>query len=256
MRYSIFLFLSVTFFGYSQEEIGKGKVITKVPELQAIHVINKTQNIGTITDQFGNFEIKAAIGDVMIFSSVQYYSKKHRILKEDLYNPVEIKLETKVNELDEVLLSQYSLTGKIENDLQKISTYTDNLPFWNAAELKKMGVGTFNDAQSPVENLALKSGADQVLKSSIDINALAKAITAVFTKQKGPVLKKEETNFLSEEVVIELLDIPETEYYNFIDFVNEQSDVAIVMNSKDELQILEYFIYQSEVFRKKYGIKN
>jgi len=60
----------------------------------------------------------------------------------------------------------------------------------------------------------------------------------------------------NEKFIVELLEIPETEYYNFIDFVNEDSRTAFVLKLDDELKILEYLMNQRDVFVEKYKIKN
>ena len=36
------------------------------------HIINKTQNMGTISDEFGNFTVTANVGDSLMFSAVGY----------------------------------------------------------------------------------------------------------------------------------------------------------------------------------------
>ena len=65
------------------------------------------------------------------------YVVTNEFLKEE---DIDVFLEAFINELDEVHISQYFLSGNISNDVEKIPTYEDRLPLWNAAELIQMGV--------------------------------------------------------------------------------------------------------------------
>ncbi len=253
-----FLFLFVLSVGYSQESsILQGKIIADSLQFDAIHVINKTTQKGTISDKFGYFKIKAALGDVLVFSSIQYAIKRHVVSNADLeLNNLKIKLERSVNELDEVVVTQYSLTGKLVDDLQEIPTYTENLPFWNAAELKQMGVSGFDDAQSPVKNLILERNNNQ-LQAKIDLELIFDAVSGIFRKRDNQIYSstRKRVDYYDEKFIVEILEVPETEYYNFIDFVNEDSRSAFVFKLDDDLKILEYLIEQRDIFIKKYNIK-
>ena len=50
----------------------KGQLLYKNTKVIAANVINNTSQMNTITDSDGFFEIDVALGDEVIFSSVQY----------------------------------------------------------------------------------------------------------------------------------------------------------------------------------------
>ncbi len=254
----MFLSLFIISGGYSQEFSRlRGTILTDSLQADAIHVINKTKEIATISDQSGYFEIKAAKGDTLLFSAIQYALEHYVVGITDLKsNDLIIKLKPSVNELDEVVVTQYSLTGKLVDDLQEIPTYTENLPFWNATELKRMGVAGFNDAQSPVENLILERNNNQ-LQAKIDLELIFDAVSGIFKKRDSEIYSftGKVIDYYDEKFIVEILEVPETEYYNFIDFVNEDSRTAFVLKLDDELKILEYLMNQRDVFIKKYNIK-
>ncbi len=258
MRNITFVFIFfISLFGYAQElSVLQGKIVGDSLEIDGMHIINQTQNTGVINDESGSFQIRANPGDTIIFSSIQYAIKQHVVTQKDidLENFI-VKLEHSVNRLDEVFITQHTLTGRIEDDLLQIPTYTENLPFWNAAELKQMGVGTFNDAQSPVQNLVLPNANGGLAGASVDLKVLAGGLSSIFRKSKGITPKIEKSVYFNEKIVIEQLEIPETEYYNFVDFINEQPATAIVLNYKDKLKVLEFLMDQSKVFKEKYNIK-
>ncbi len=256
MRSITFILIGfISCIGYGQESnLLKGRIVIDTLKLEAIHIVNKTQEIGVINDTSGFFQIKANPGDIISFSSVQYEVKEHIVTQKDLdSDDFRISLRLSVNQLDEVFVSQHSLTGKIEKDLQKIPTYTENLPFWNAAELKQMGVGTFNDAQSSVKNTVLPDEMDLTPMNLLGIvDLVGKAFKG---KRKYIETNFEIADFYKEEFVIEALEIPETSYYDFVDFVNEQPYTVVVLQSNDKLKVLEYLIAKSITFKEKYNIE-
>ncbi|MCK8522602.1 hypothetical protein M0D21_13540 [Aquimarina sp. D1M17] len=259
MQKITFIFvLCLAVLGHAQEiEMLNGEIIASASKVDAVHVINQTQGIGAVSNNLGYFAIRAKPGDTIAFSSIQYELKQHIVSGEDLVNEsFKIELEQLVNSLDEIRVTQYTLTGKIEEDVHKIPTYTENLPFWSAAELKQMGVSGFNDAQSPVKNLALEENSN-VLKTSIDLNLVADLISRTFRgKSRGGagVVSKKMKEHYNEKFIVEILEVPETKYYDFIDFINEQPQTIAMTDTKDQLKILEYLITQRDIFFEKYNI--
>ncbi len=255
MRYITLVFiLLITFYGYAQEvTMLKGRVVVDSQRTEAIHILNQTQNIGVISDDHGFFSIKADQGDVIVFSSIQYVLKQYTVLQEDLdVDTFEIRLEIAVNELDEVRISQYSLTGDLKADIVSIPTHTKNLPFWNAAELKQMGVGGFDDAQSPVKNMVID---DEMDATPINLMGLAELAGGLFkSNRKTREVVLDITDFYTEDFFVQGLNIPETEYYNFLDYLKEQPGTQLALRSPDKLKTLEFIIEQSRVFKSKYSI--
>lgn len=250
----LFLFGTITVCYTQQTSKLKGKVIIDNDQLGTVHIINKTQGVGTINDQYGYFEIKANIGDSISLTSIQYVSKVYLVTSSDLNrNDFVLKMERIVNELGEVRISQYKLSGKIQEDIRSIPTYEKNLPFWNANELKKLGVARPNDDQSPVENLVLR-GSNNQLRATVDLEVLIGLITRIFKKKNGRISNKEITDYLSEDFLSSYVQLPETQYYSFVDFLNEQEETKEMFQSYDELKILEFVIQQSKAFKTKYNI--
>lgn len=256
-RYTSILLLSISFLSFSQQNSWlKGQIIVKALELEAINIINLTKEIGTISGKSGYFKIPADPGDIVVFSSVQFKLKKLEITTGQLLSEhYKVFLEPEVNTLDEVHISQYSLTGDIQKDIEEIPTYEKNLPFWNAEQLKQMGVARPNDAQSPVENTVLKTG-NEGAGVSIDLMGFIQAVSGIFQKKNeedssGITLNQ----YYKEEFFIKELKIPETEFYNFMDFLDQETEIQTILSTRDGLKILEYLMLQSKVFRDKYNIQ-
>tara|TARA_B100000614_G_C14322107_1_gene400923 strand:- start:315 stop:587 length:273 start_codon:yes stop_codon:yes gene_type:complete len=67
----ISFFLPITLNSQDRNLI-KGQLLYKNTKVIAANVINNTSQMNTITDSDGFFEIDVALGDEIIFSSVQY----------------------------------------------------------------------------------------------------------------------------------------------------------------------------------------
>ncbi|UGU15971.1 carboxypeptidase-like regulatory domain-containing protein [Sinomicrobium kalidii] len=109
---------------YAQIQV-TGIVKSKDPDREGIHVINKTSNTATITDNKGHFSIPATPGDTLLFSAVQFRDREIVIAEANLNgSALIVDLEEQVTELDEVILK--NLTGNLDSDLRDAKTDTVN----------------------------------------------------------------------------------------------------------------------------------
>jgi hypothetical protein len=87
------------------------------------------------------------------------------------------------------------------------------------------------------------------------LGLLINLISGAFSKKPKEIdFKTHVLDFYKEEFFINELKIPETEFYNFLDFLDEETGLKFILMRKDNLKILEFLIYQSEKFRNKYTI--
>src|SRR5690606_37046651 len=114
-------------FSFSQEkerEVLRGKIISDSMEVENITILNVSTKIGAISDIDGYFSIKARAKDTLVFQGLAYVSQKYVLTESDfLVDNFKIKLDVKVNELDEVVVTPNSLTGILEVDTEKINVY-------------------------------------------------------------------------------------------------------------------------------------
>ena len=89
------------------------------------HIINKTQNTGTVTDAYGEFKITANVNDSITFSALGY-EKLTIVLSESMYNYGYIViLKPKAYELEEVTVTPFRLNLPT---ISKYEIYTPPLP--------------------------------------------------------------------------------------------------------------------------------
>ena len=104
-----FFFLLIPAFVFSQNDsIINGKVVSESSLLEGIHIINLSKKNGAVTDSRGYFEISAKISDTLQFSAVNLKARRYVLTANDfLKDLVFVKMESLINELDEVAIIQY-----------------------------------------------------------------------------------------------------------------------------------------------------
>lgn len=229
-----------------------GIISDETGNVEAVHIYNKSQNTGAITNSEGSFVMHVFARDTLLFSSIQHTAKTFIVQEDDLVAKVlKVHLEVALNELDPVMLSTHTLTGNLSKDLLSITTYEDVLPLWSAADLKRMGVSGFNDRQSNVKNNALvhvPGGA------SIDVLELFNVFKSSLKQKSSYVSVQSVTDVFSVQFITNHMDFPQSEVYNFIDFLAEQKQTDSIVALNDKLKVLSYIMDQAEVYKTRYGI--
>lgn len=90
----------------------KGKVYDDAAAVNGAKIVNITQHILTYTNDKGDFEIGAAMGDSIVFSSLFHFEKTIKVTKSSFDDVVVVELKKIVNELDEVVLTKETITEK------------------------------------------------------------------------------------------------------------------------------------------------
>jgi len=86
------------------------------------HIINKTQNMGTISDEFGNFTVTANVGDSLIFSAIGY-GRTIIAVRDSMYsNNRTVKLKSIAYVLSEVEIGLLSTYDRLKRDFLSMET--------------------------------------------------------------------------------------------------------------------------------------
>ena len=99
--YLFFFFISTISFSQTL----KGKVYDSEATVKGIKITNTTKNTKTVTDDKGEFQIAASVNDSIQFESLFHHPKIIVVTQKQLEELTVFELKKKVNELDEVLLS-------------------------------------------------------------------------------------------------------------------------------------------------------
>ena len=107
-----------------ERAILRGKVISDSLEVENITVFNITSNIGAITNVDGEFSIKARARDTLFFQGISFVSQKYVLTEKDFWvEELEIRLNIKITELNEVEISPSTLTGTLKEDTRRLKVY-------------------------------------------------------------------------------------------------------------------------------------
>lgn len=132
---SIFVFL-ITIQMFSQEKIISGSITNETGDpLIGASIFIKGASKGAMTDFDGNYNLKAKVGDVLLFSYIGSTSKEVKIGKK---NRIDITLTSKNTELEEVVIVGYGSVKK--------SDLTGSVSSVKGEELAEIGSIGFDEA--------------------------------------------------------------------------------------------------------------
>lgn len=265
------LFFILTFFSFSQvkeRELITGKIKSDSLEVENITVFNVSSNIGAVTDVDGKFSIKIKEKDTLVIQGLAYVSTKYIIQKTDLDKELlEIYLKVRINKLNEVEVTPYSLTGILEVDTDKIKTYKPDLSGIDYSKLKPKDILDTKPVNSVMPNalastpVNLKAifgfvgkgikkliGSNKNETSSLEKAYQEKRFKDVASKPFAEHMKEKFSNhFFTQQLKIKNEDIPmflaysETSTQELVDFLKPEN----------YLNLIEYLIAKAEAFKKQ-----
>ncbi len=127
--YVLLLCMLLCLTSYAQEKNTiSGTVVNEAnnTSLENVHIVNLSKIIGTITDDKGEFNIKANVNDTLYFSYIGYKPLKVRVTNDWIkFGSVKLKLTELGIALEEVVVSKIQLSGYLEIDAKKIPIYNN-----------------------------------------------------------------------------------------------------------------------------------
>ena len=249
----------------AQTKLLKGRVTARSGEVTGVTVQNLTSRRATITDVDGNFTIRAATGDTLVFSAVQF-KRKQVPVTDALFATafVVVPLEEFVNELKEVVVQPFGLSGDLGKDL-------DGLQLQNEVSAVALGLpnaGKAHPTQSErllaeANGGAWSLGAGAVgAGTGIPINPIINAITGRTKRLKNRV-KVDRTYARTQNVRREVTDsifevelqIPKTKIADFMYFCEVDQEFQLLVAQGDGLKLWGYLLDRSKLYRKNNGIE-
>lgn len=252
MKSRLFLVLCLLFAasGLAQQKNLRGQIIADSIQYYQINIVNITQETGTITSRNGNFSIAVDINDSIVFSSLVHEFQSLVVTNSTLDKPVKIKMKRQINELPEVVVNAYDLSGELSQDIAQMTTYhlsQENVGFsaprrldYPTSELKRVkriSVG-FGFA-IPLDYIIMSLNGDiDKLERYQDILQIE--------KQKDKLL-----NYFKAEFIVQNLKINKSSADDFIYFCME--DPSFIKTFYDD-KLAAYALIQKKA--KAYRLKN
>ena len=259
---------AISFSQLKERELVIGKIKSDSLEVENITVFNATSNIGAITDVDGKFALKVREKDTLVIQGLAYHSSKYIVQRKDIDAEVlEIYLKVRINELNEVEVSPYTLTGILEVDTRKIKTYTPDLSAVDYSKLKPKDILDTRpvnsampntQATTPVNFIAvfglIGKGIKQLVggnKNKITASEKAfneKRLKEIQAKPFVEHMKEQFSNhFFTDQLKIKNEDIP-----MFLAFSETSSqELVAFLEEENHLKLIEYLISKAEAFKKQ-----
>ena len=231
-----FLFCSVQMFAQESTAL-KGKILADSLDGSPINIVNLTREIGTINNLKGEFEIEVAQGDTLIFSSVQYEPREILITEEVLKTAfLTVILLEKINELEEVSISNTSLSGNLERDISEVEIFSQadaGFPYPTRPRKTIIERQIYSVASSPLSLLIYT------------LNGEMKKLKKAKANQDMDFLVHKGMNAIPLTIFIDEFKIPEEEVINFVYFCAEDPAFKSIVHKERPLELIEY--YQAKV---------
>lgn len=269
MRNNILLFfiLVITQIGFSQgieRKVLRGKIVADSLEVENLTVYNITSNVGAITDIDGKFSINARATDTLFIQGLSYDSKRYVLTDKDFWLPVlEIKLHVRITELNEVIVTPYSLTGDLKEDTKRIQVYGEGFTKIDAKVIKyyddDIRLGTPENTAMP--NVFTPTGVNLLgvvvgIANLVGIKGNPKSNSErVFEERRirdlqsksfsEHMLERFSHNFFIETLKIKNEDIPM--YMSFAEL--NVYELSPLLKAENELKLIEYLINKSTEFK-------
>lgn len=255
----LFLLCTVAVFSARAQQVGvrelKGKVYNKDKDVVGVAVQNITANRAVITDLDGNFSILVRLNDTLVFSAVQF---KRKILpvNEALFNTnfITVPLEEFVNELKEVVVTPYNLSGDLNQDLDGLQLEKDvsaealglpnahqKIPTQSERKLQQATYGKFNVAMilspplDPIINAI--TGRTKMLKNRVKVD-------------KAYARTQRVQDFYVDSLFIATLKIPIANIDDFMYFCEVDEEFQKTVDDGDKLKIWDFLILKSRAYRE------
>lgn len=247
----------------SAQQVGKiirGRVVSPNKDVTGVTIQNFSRKQASITDFEGNFSIRASIGDTLVFSAVQFRRKLVPVSKA-LYDSafIQIPMEEFVNELSEVTVQPFNLSGDIENDLTGLELEKDvsaealglpnahqKIPTQSERKLQQASFGKFNVGMilspplDPIINMI--TGRTKMLKNRVKLD---KTYTRTQQVQKS----------YADSIFQVNLKLPREKVDDFMYFCEVDIEFQELVALGDQLRLWEYLVARSALYRKNNGLE-
>ncbi len=271
MKAFLFVILSLfTNFLFAQgieRKVLRGIVVVDSFDVEAVTVRNISSNLNAITDVDGKFSIRARATDTLFFESQSFISQRYILSQKDFWKEeLEIRLHVKITELDELIITPYTLSGNLNEDTKRIQVYGDGFALIDAKKIMhyeddvRMGA----PVNTAMPNVFAPTGVNLLglvvvgFVNLVGIKANPKKNSErVFEERRIKNLQsKSYSDHLyerfSHSFFVETLKIKTEDIPMFMSFSElNVYELSSILKPENELQLIEYLIQKAAEFKKQ-----
>ena len=231
------LFSNMLSWGQNRMPI-KGKLLYRNVNVVAANVVNNTAQINTITDGDGEFEIDVALGDEVLFSSVQYLIRTVVITPEILQNNrLTVSVNERINALEEVVITPYNTEKFLNLKEEEFKSYNYAL-----------------DKSSKLDNVLLKK--DQLTNGLNVIN-----VVKLIAKMVSGKTEEEKNNLKPSEILLYVFDddfftrdlkLKDDQVFSFLEHIDKNLPSQKLLKADKQFELIDYLISESQSYRAQF----
>lgn len=246
------LICSIAMFGQkTPRSLIEGKVnVEASANAEGINVYNLNSLEGTITNQYGEFLIPVKVNDKLVISALQYQEFTVVIDTSVIKNKrLTITINEAVNELEEVTVRPYNLSGDVAVDVQKIKTTDFNEIDQESEEMvETFGYEMRPDKYSTVENDALDKS---YLTNGLNFANIFRAIFKEESKEPEHIedIDVGVRKMYNDDFFKDNFDIKRENINEFIFYAEENGLTSKMLQKGNELELIEFLLAKSKTYK-------
>ena len=224
-----------------ERQLISGRIITdSIQDKTGVHVINMNAEKGTTTDDAGNFQIVAKLGDSIYFSSVQFENENVIVTAKHLEKGLYKQLMRKFNELDEIQIDDIKLSGVLSEDVTRMpkSIY------------EKYGMPFPKPRRSSLQ-LAVQNNVNDPVTAVLNyFNGKTEQLEKAHENNKKTIYVNKGLLLMGEAYFVNGLDLPRDEITNFLYYCSEDENYKKLLDQEKAFALMEIFASKIEAFKK------
>lgn len=249
IRESCFFILFVVQFGclFAQSTEIKGRV-TASSDIDRIHVINKSANKFTITNDEGEFIISATVNDTILISAIQYEAIEILVSPQIIQSQIiSVTLSDKITELDEVIVGKV-LTGDLMSDIENSEVKRD-INFYD------LGIPGYTGKRKTQSQRRLHDATTG--GGLVPLNPILNWLSGRTKKLKSQIAREDLDNSLRDvmsdlsEVLFNIDNLEESKRVEFYYFVTDDADFLPLSKLDNDLKMLEFLQLKLKEFKSQ-----
>lgn len=226
----LFLFLMCSITLLAQEKVLQGTVVAFGSNLKDINVVNLVNEKSAITNENGQFEISAKVGDLIILSS-EFFEYKRRLISEEDWKAGKFSVEMigKPQQIEEVVITEYKM------DAVKAGILSKPAKQYTPAE-RRLYTATTGSGIIPVSAIINAiTGRTAMIKKEIEI-------------EKQEYAQTQLENLFEDSYLIENFKIPEDKIPGFKYYAVEDDSLRSLLKLKNKERVKLQLIQLSEKY--------
>ncbi len=223
---------------------------------QGISIFNLNSNRGTVTDNAGEFDIAVRADDSLSVSSIQF-QEFIIIIDQGVIDSrkLNISVNEVVNQLPEVFVSPYDLTGNVRVDITRLQVVEvpDTLTAMDVANTYTPADAEPDFQESP-ENIALRQSQNFMVNGFNFVNLFKEMLV---TRKRNEIhrpnadIDDDVRKLYSDAFFQENLGIKMENINDFIYYADDNGLREEMLKEGNEMELIEFLVEQSKRYKKE-----